>query len=180
MDQGEDAASSSRPADVSKTVAREIERARTLHAAHGEAALADAGLVAAIEAYRRGIDRTWEVMVETGVVRGCTACTERYGGSCCFQGVEEQFDAILFWINLLMGYELPARRDLAGSCLFVGPAGCKLRGRPYFCIHYICPPLQKELGQAVLDRLETMCSREVALGWEAELSLRRWLKSRPV
>jgi len=167
-----------KPAGLSQIAAREIGRARALHAAHGAAVRADAGLMDRIEAYRREIDRTWEVMAETEVILGCTRCVKRYGGSCCFQGVEEQFDAVLLWLNLLMGYELPGERELPGSCLFVGLKGCKLRARPYFCIHYICPPLQAALGGAVLERLEAASSREIGLGWEAELALRAWLKAR--
>jgi len=178
MDLWEEPASLPRPADISKTAEREIRRARALHAAHGAAVLEDAGLMTQIEAYRLGIDRTYEVMAETQVIGGCTRCVERYGGSCCFQGVEEQFDGFLLWLNLLMGYELPAERELGGSCLFVGPRGCKLRARPYFCIHYLCPPLQATLGAAVLERLEIVSSQEIGLGWEAELALRAWLKAR--
>jgi hypothetical protein len=167
------------PAGLGKMAEREIERARALESAHGAAVRADAGLMARIEAYRREIDRTWEVMAETGVTVGCARCVERYGESCCFQGVEEQFDAVLLWLNLLLGYDLPAKRELPGSCLFVGPRGCKLRARPYFCIHYLCPPLQARLGPAALERLETAASREIGLGLEAEQALRAWLKSRP-
>lgn len=150
-----------------------IARARALFALHGESLSDDPGIGRLLAAYREAIARTGELMRESGVCAACARCAGFGHGSCCFQGIENEYDSILLLVNLLLGCSLPDEPAVPESCFFLGEEGCRLPARYYFCVNYLCPDLQESLDPEVVRRLLHAVGRELSAGWEVEHALRR-------
>ena len=133
--------------------------------------------------YRHAAANTLEAMRRMGVVAECTRCVvERGTGSCCFRGIEKGFDHVLLLANLLMGSSIPEASATPGGCRFLGTEGCRLQGRYYFCVHYLCPELRTMLGTEGCEELLRIVGLELAAGVELENEIRRFsaaLKRQP-
>ncbi|MFP5212500.1 MAG: hypothetical protein ACLGPL_03900 [Acidobacteriota bacterium] len=162
--------------NLDEVLVREIRSARELYERYGKLLLADAEVSTLLDAYRERIDVTNGSMRDGGVYAACTECAEVNPAGCCFVGIEEGYDRVLLLVNLLMGRELPDAREVPGSCFFVGPRGCKLAARFYFCVHYLCDGLLKLLGPSGTKRLNGAVAQELAAGWDVEQAIRRKLK----
>jgi hypothetical protein len=161
-------------------IEKEIDRAKWLCAHYGEALTKQDGLGALLDMYRNAIRKTQEVMKQLRVVETCSACACEAPGSCCFQGVEEWYDHVLLWINLILGRQMPEFREVLGGCLFVGSKGCKLIARHSFCVNYLCPPLEDSIRTPSKERLLSASGDELFLGWELERAVRQWLQRSPL
>ncbi len=155
-------------------VAQEIDKAKAFYDAYGSALLGDERVHELLENYRRAITRTCEVMAEEGVLKACSQCAQGPSGSCCFEGVEDWYDPVLLLINLLLGVQLPSRREIPKACFFVGHKGCNLRGRYAFCVNFLCPNLS---GETKTGKLPRTTGEELHCGWELEKEIRRWIDS---
>ncbi len=156
-------------------ILRKIEEARELYQKYGVLASKDPIISRLILEYRNRIETTHENFRKNEVNTACSECARKNQGSCCFEGMEDNYDSILLFVNLLLGVELPTRREVEEHCFFVGSAGCKLVARYYFCVHYFCPSLEKALGQEKMDHLLRVVGREILAGWELELAIRNFL-----
>jgi hypothetical protein len=152
-------------------IAAETARARGLFAAHRRELAADAGLAAALAAYRREIEANWELMRRLQVVRLCASCAGARADSCCFAGAERWYYAELLLLSLLLGAELPDSHPVPHQCRFIGPAGCVLPARWSICINFFCPEMIAELGEEAVAGLRRQAGREIAAGLEAETAL---------
>jgi len=151
----------------------EILKAEQLYTRYGPVLSGDASLNELLSLYRAAIMETQEAMRRLGIQTSCGICAREMKESCCFEGVEEQYDRILLLINLLLGVDLPDRQDVPGSCFFVGPRGCTLIARPYFCVNYLCPPLKDSLGQANSRTFQMIAGRELSMGLTVERFMRK-------
>lgn len=158
-----------------QTVDGEIFRAHMLYGRFGLALEADHSVHLALQSYLEAIRQTHQLIVEVGVRTSCAACANQENGSCCFLGMEENFDHILMLINLLWGKDLPVERELPNQCLFLGRQGCKLLARYHFCVNYFCSDLKNRLQPMQWKILLTGVGAELSAGWEAEHILRHWL-----
>ncbi len=161
-------------------VAARIRKAKRILRAHGEPMSLEPALAAALKRYAEFVVRTQDAMRLAGVGAVCTACAREDHGSCCFEGIEEGYGLSLLLLNLLMGCDVPERKEIPGSCFFVGERGCKLTARYYFCLHYLCPRLREVLGQERADRLLQVLGEELQAGWEAEVAVLTWLQTHGV
>ncbi len=153
----------------------QIDKTNRLYSLHSQAALQDSRIISLLDKYKRAILHTKSLFQKTKVIETCSSCARKNRGSCCFKGMEDNYDSILLFVNLLLGVELPTRREVEEHCFFVGSAGCKLVARYYFCVHYFCPSLEKALGQEKMDHLLRVVGREILAGWELELAIRNFL-----
>ena len=153
----------------------EIAEAERLYASHGAAIARDGELARLLSVYNETIPRRETLMEEMGVGAACAVCASGEKGSCCFPGIERGYERVLLLINLLMGCSLPRSPHVPDSCLFVGAAGCTLKARYYFCLHYFCPHLQTLLGSGPIQKVLTAVGEELSAGWDLEQALRRWL-----
>ena len=156
-------------------ILRKIDEARELYQKYGDLAGKDPAVSRLILRYRDRIEATHENFRGNGVNTACSECARKNRGSCCFKGMEDNYDSILLFVNLLLGVELPARREVKEHCFFVGSSGCKLLGRYYFCLHYFCPPLERALGEEKMGHLLKVVGQEIFAGWELELAIRNFL-----
>ncbi len=82
-------------------------------------------------------------------------------------------------INLLLGVELPADRQLPGACFFVGPRGAGSRPCDAFCLNYYCPEQITVLWDpSACAGWWSQAGREVAVGLALEQALLAWLAAR--
>jgi hypothetical protein len=157
-------------------IERRIQSARGLHAKWSGDLSREKGIMKSLEKYRGAIPRTFEHMLRAGVARACSFCAAGPAGSCCFESVEDWYDDVLLLINLLLGVELPEKREIAESCFFVGGKGCRLLARHAFCVNYLCPALIGSLEAGEKRKLLSATGEELLAGWELEKKLRPWLK----
>jgi hypothetical protein len=129
-----------------------------------------------IDRYREAIDQTGKMMYKLGVAAACERCAQKGAGSCCFSGVENNYNVVLLLINFLLGHPPPETGEIKGKCLFVGKGGCKLLARHYYCQCFLCNDLKAELGGAAAQCLNQTVAQEIAVGWEVEETLRQWLR----
>lgn len=156
----------------------QMARAHDLYQAHGPEMAADPNIKQALEEFRREIQGTWDMFGQTEVVAMCTECAGTKSESCCFEGAENWFYEVILLVNLLLGVDLPDKREKSGQCFFIGPKGCKLLARWSICINFFCPEMCEALGKTTLGRLRRQAGREVWTGQLAEDAVRRWLNAR--
>jgi len=157
-------------------IEEEINRAKRLYARYGEALTNQDALVALLEMYRNAIGNTQEIMKQLCVVEACSLCACEGSGSCCFQGVEEWYEHVLLFINLVLGRQIPEFREVPGGCLFVGSGGCKLIARHSFCVNYLCPNLKDSIKTRPMKMFLAVSGDELFIGWELERAVRQWLR----
>jgi hypothetical protein len=159
-----------------KAIHREINRAHLLFDRLGPALQGDVIISALLKLYQEAGRRTGEIMEQLGISRACTRCALEGEGSCCFPGVENQYDARLLLAALLLGGSLPVKKEIPGRCFFVGKTGCKLPVRHYYCLRFICPELYDTLILSDRNILLEASNQQIALGWELEqvIGNRKW------
>lgn len=165
------------PPQDKRIVFDHVEEALTRYRAYGETLLALPEVHHLLDRYNAAIDSTQEAMRHAGVTALCGRCAGQTG-SCCFQEVETWYDPVLLLINLLLKADLPGSPQIPGQCLFLGERGCRLRARYAFCLNYFCPTLKVRLGAASMETILGAVGRELAVGWELEQILHRWLRAR--
>ncbi|MCE5244981.1 MAG: hypothetical protein ABFD98_13230 [Syntrophobacteraceae bacterium] len=154
-------------------IREEIAAARALHESHGAFLSADARIGSLLAGYREAIRRSGDLMRGAGVCAACARCAGVGQGSCCFPGIENEYDCVGLLMNLLLGCNVPGEAAVPGSCFFLGEKGCRLTARYYFCVNYLCPDLQKQMGAENVRTLLHAVGEELSSGWELEQSLRR-------
>jgi len=159
-------------------IQKTIHKAEQLYSVYSKEILEDSRIILLLGQYQRAILQTKSHFRNSRVVEACSRCARTSEGSCCFEGMENNYDHILLLINLLMGVNLPHERELNNHCLFVGNKGCKLLARYYFCVNYFCPALENTLGEQKMNQLSTVIGNEIFAGWELEQALRNWLRNK--
>ena len=153
-----------------------IHKAEEICLIYGEQLLQDPIIAILIEKYKKAIDATGNLFKKIGVIDACHICAQKNHGSCCFEGMENNYTPVLLLINMLMGVELPHKREHQSHCFFVGSGGCKLMARYHFCVNYFCPDLEKAMGKDKLNSLLTVVGEEIFAGWELEKSIYNFLQ----
>ena len=157
---------------------KEMAAAAALFDTFGAEILADSRLGAVLAAYRGLIEESDELMRRRGVPAVCTKCAAETG-SCCFEEIAYSgYDSVLLLINLLFGRPLARAPQVAGACHFLGERGCTLVARYSFCLSYLCPILRLMLGESGRSGILRKIGEQLAMGWEAEQALRKWLSAR--
>ena len=161
-----------------RTTEDKISKALAYYAQHAHSLQSDDPFTQLLSRYRRTIADSAKTMRELGVAGQCGDCADNGPGSCCSRSVEDWYDPMLLFVNLLLGCDLQEVRPLAVDCHFVSPNGCTLLARHYFCVHFLCPALKDRLGPATTTQLLAVVGEELQLGWEVEQYLYRLLHSR--
>ncbi|MFP3867722.1 MAG: hypothetical protein ACLFUU_06135 [Desulfobacteraceae bacterium] len=163
---------------LKKGIRSEIRRANRLYERFGEAIRRDRRIGPCLDCYGQAIRQTRELNRRLGITAACTVCAREGPGSCCFPGVENQYDWGLLLVNRLLGVNLPESQEISGKCFFLGPWGCKLMARHYYCQRFLCPELQERLGPALCQQIRQTIEAELAVGWELEQSVSFWVKGK--
>ena len=152
-----------------------INCARELHARYGRALLRDSRVRVLLEAYGRAAKDTSDEMARSGVSEICRRCAVDEGGSCCGNGIENRFDAVLLLINLLLGCEFPEHPADPTGCWFLGEKGCTIRARHVICVNYLCRRLTAEVGREDIQMLQMKMAMETDAGFMLEEAIKQWL-----
>ena len=102
-----------------------------------------------------------ESMVAAGLVEHCRICEEQEGGSCCGRGMEAHYDGVLLLINLMMGAVIETKWRDEKSCLFLGPAGCRLPARDHICVNYLCLKVNERISPLAVAEMRRCQGREL-------------------
>ena len=156
-------------------VKREIQKAKDIFSRFGKQILQDEKCSELLKNYRGAIESNWETISGLEVIKTCAACSDKWAGGCCFKGVEDWYDHVLFLLNLLLGVKIKESRTVMDGCLFVGPTGCTLISRHSFCINYLCDRIKTLLSQTEKKRLLSVAGEEIYWGIQTEQSIRKWL-----
>ena len=163
------------PREGPVSIRDKILLAEAFHGRYGETFRTAAPFKGLVQEYARALRATSQVMEDMKFPGTCGKCASRDTGSCCFEGVEEWYDAVLLFINLLLGVSLPESREMAGHCFFVGTRGCKLLARHSFCVNFLCPELRSSLGADRVSMFNRVAGDELYRGWKLEQAVRRRL-----
>jgi len=92
-------------------------------------------------------------MTAAGIVDLCSECERNEGGSCCGNGLENNYNGWLLLINLLLNVTLPKKRHDPKSCFFLGKTGCTLLARHVICVNYICKKITDRIDPQAIKAL---------------------------
>ncbi len=123
----------------------------------------------------RAVERTWSFMREIGLPEMCGECAER-GECCCRPWVAGLFDEYDLLLNCLLDVELPEKREVEGLCFFVGKNGCRLKVRQVICVDFLCPDVEKKLGEKAL-RLREIEGEELELAFVLKEKVKKRIES---
>ena len=115
-------------------------------------------------------------MLELGIVETCKICDEEGGGSCCGAGLENKFDTVLLFMNLLLGVSLPNYHRRTGSCYLLSEGGCLLKVRLVLCVDYLCPGILSSLNRDELLKLQNISGDELVTGFMLYDALKKFLR----
>ncbi len=162
---------------MGKSLTERIAEARRLHERYAGILASDREIADIVTRYRVAIRETNELMVQQGVAKACSECASKAAGSCCFHGMEEDYDAIHLLINLLLGCKLETSTGRNGDCVFNSDRGCTLAAKCCFCLNFFCPQLIELLGPAGMETMRGAVRRETSTTWELDRAIRQWLAS---
>lgn len=159
------------------TIEQKIKWAEDIYARWGHKLLEDKQVRNLLKTLEENTESTYQLMDETGVSEECSTCGQETG-SCCGKGIEDKCDKITLLINLLMGVDLPHKREMEDGCYFQGPHGCKLEAREVICINYLCVPIHEKIDEKEIIRLQEVGGEEMdtlfALGNRIKHLLNSW------
>jgi hypothetical protein len=116
-------------------------------------------------------------MGAAGVLAVCSDCAVNGGGSCCGEGIEDRFDAVLLLVNRLMECVLPDSRSVPDGCWFLGEKGCRIVAREVICVNYVCRRLEVAVETGALRRLQERIAQEADASFVLQEALKRWLRN---
>jgi hypothetical protein len=162
-------------ADLS--IQKRIEQAQTLYAAWEDSLRQDPSIRTLLQRLNTNIENTWKAMRELGVVEECKRCEEEEGGSCCGEGIEDRYDAVLLLINLLLGVSLPVQPHIESSCYLLGKNGCILKARHVLCVNYICEKLKNTFTPDKLITLQEIAGEELETLFILYEAIKKWIRT---
>ena len=129
--------------------------------AHGARLREDEVVARLLAGLRDQVAASREAMVAAGLVDACRTCEEQEGGSCCGRGMEDHYDGVLLLINLLLGAVVEEEWRDEESCLFLGPAGCRIPARDHICVNYLCLRVGERISPPDLAEMRRRPGREL-------------------
>jgi hypothetical protein len=162
--------------DQGSSIQEKVHQARALHRKWGEKFRQQPQVANLLEELRDNIGATWRTMDELGVVETCRSCDAGEGGSCCGAGIDNKFDALLLFINLVFGVSLPDYRRRHGCCYFLTETGCSLKVRLFLCVDYLCPKILERLHHEELIRLQKVSGAELIAAFLVYDAVKKFLR----
>lgn len=143
---------------------------------HRQALLADQETVASLTELGARADFLAAFMNELKMAGICRKCGSNPGGGCCSPEMGGDCDSLLVVINKLAGCEVSRQRLDGIECFFLGPDGCSLRFKPFFCLNYNCRKIKATLGHETLRELERLTGRLLSQQYLLEERLRNFFR----
>ena len=121
----------------------------------------DKKLAGLLAEYRRCIQDSARTMKDAGIVEICARCDQEEGGSCCGNGIELRYNAVLLLLNLLLGAPLQEEKLEDRSCHFLGESGCTLTARQVLCVNYLCRQIVQTVPKTDIIHVQEVCGTEL-------------------
>lgn len=120
------------------------------------------------------------LMVEFLIPSICVRCGSGPRGGCCSPEMGDDCDSLLVLMNLLAGCDVSVQRRDGIECHFLGPAGCILLFKPFFCLNYNCRKIQDALAKDSMSAIEMHTGRLLCRQHLLEQQLRDFFRLRKV
>ena len=154
-----------------------MENAHRLHREFGDRLEANQEIREHLNQLLHLQEKVTEAMRYMGMPESCTECGSRTAGGCCSAMMANETDSMLLLINLSAGFEVSPKRDDDYECCFLGPKGCSLKFKPFFCLNYLCGQIQTESSPEQLARLQGATSEFLGQILVLEELIRRQLSA---
>ena len=119
-------------------VSSKLETAHRLHREFGARLRADQEIQKSLSHLVQLEKKVAEAMRSMGMFELCAECGAQPGGGCCSAKMANETDSMLLLINLSADFEVSRKRDDDYECCFLGPKGCSLKFKPFYCLNYLC------------------------------------------
>jgi hypothetical protein len=129
-------------------IAAKVEVAATLLRSCAHLVMQDAACATLVAELAAATQALQSLLSTSGMTAQCAACGRRADGGCCGAWVADQSDAMLLFVNGLLGWQPAALPDRRPTCAFLGPSGCSLRVKPFLCQDYDCHALSAMIDGA--------------------------------
>lgn len=129
------------------------------------------------------VSRAWSLsalMVECVIPSICIRCGSGPGGGCCSPEMGNDCDSLLVMMNLLAGSDVSVQRQDGIECFFLGPTGCILLFKPFFCLNYNCHKIKDGLGKEAMSAVEMQSGRLLGQQYLLEQHLRNFFRLQKV
>jgi hypothetical protein len=135
-------------------VPSKIEEAHRLHRELGARLRTNRELQEGLDRLARLEQKVTEAMRSMGMFELCAECGGQPAGGCCSAKMANETDSMLLLINLSAGFEVSRKRDDDYECCFLGPGGCSLRFKPFYCLNYLCRQIRTASSSEQLGCIE--------------------------
>jgi hypothetical protein len=135
-------------------VSSKIENAHRLHRESGARLRADQEIQKSLSRLVQLEKKVAEAMRSMGMFELCAECGGQPAGGCCSAKMANETDSMLLLINLSAGFEVSRKRDDDYECCFLGPKGCSLKFKPFYCLNYLCRQIYADSSSEQIARLQ--------------------------
>jgi hypothetical protein len=135
-------------------VASKLENAHRLHRESGARLRANQEIQQSLSRLLQLEKKVAEAMRSMGMFELCAECGAQPAGGCCSAKMANETDAMLMLINLSAGFEVSRKRDDGYECCFLGPRGCSLKFKPFYCLNYLCRQIYADSSSEQISRLQ--------------------------
>jgi hypothetical protein len=125
-------------------VSSKMQSAHRLHRELGARLRADQEIQKSLNHLVHLEKKVAEAMRSMGMFELCAECGDQPAGGCCSAKMANETDSMLLLINLSAGFEVSRKRDDDYECCFLGPEGCSLEFKPFYCLNYLCRHIYTE------------------------------------
>ncbi len=161
-------------------IEEKIARARALLKIYQDAILADeqtGNILSDLVARARFLSAR---MVELVIPSICVRCGSGPRGGCCGPEMGNDCDSLLVLMNLLAGCDVSVQRRDGIECFFLGPSGCILLFKPFFCLNYNCHKIKNGLAKDSMSAVEMHTGRLLCQQHLLEQHMRNFFRLRKV
>jgi hypothetical protein len=135
-------------------VSSKIENAHRLHRESGARVRADQEIQKSLNHLVQLEKKVAEAMRSMGIFDLCAECGGQPEGGCCSAKMANETDSMLLLINLSADFEVSRKRDDDYECCFLGPKGCSLKFKPFYCLNYLCRQIYADSSSEQIARLQ--------------------------
>jgi hypothetical protein len=138
---------------LSSPIEEKIAWAEDFHERFGSKFFKDRTIIDLLDRLKKTVQNSRQEMTAAGIAKLCSECERNEGGSCCGNGMENNYNGWLLLINLLLNVRLPRKRHDPKSCFFLGKTGCILLARHVICVNYICKKITDRIDPQAIKAL---------------------------
>lgn len=165
---------------MSLVIEGKIDRARSFLKIYHTAILADKQTDTLLSELVSRARLLSALMAEFVIPSICIRCGSGPRGGCCSPEMGSDCDSLLVLMNLLAGCDVSVQRRDGIECFFLGPAGCILLFKPFFCLNYNCRKIKNGLTNDSMSAVEMHAGRLLCQQYLLEQHMREFFRLRKI